>query len=546
MRPNELDVTLHLDQVLVNKTEDSGGDDPYLWVLGFKVDADTIGPPAVGTLVPTIGVRTVVGPPSLPWLVGPGSVNAGPTPLTIPATLGTRSLRLRPALIEGAGWFDGLAGIVALVWDQDAFAPSTSEAGHAAFNAAFGPALAHELQTLLQGDPGYDAALNTDAAGNPLPDPPEGFGLPFRIRRMADPAGLSNAVRELTRRVKGAIRGPIRSALTDAAGWDEIIDPDDLLGADAAVFTGRQLSASQQSIVLRYTDDEADYEIRGGARATRVRQHRLASSVISLTSTYADSASVTTRVCWFPERTYVATATRLTSTTRLQVLNIGNAAPVEVRWFLDETPLPAPTGAVPVQLSGVAAITGGPGKPLADAFPGGPGTLAYSCSGTTLDLSNAAGDGVWSGTVRAILAYAGDPPLIPPFPASSQDIWDRGYELVEDLSIVTVEVRMDSQYVADVKRCLGTVKDIDLKRIPVVLGPRIDLGDPHPNWSVLQEVAREQDLFASLVERTREEVRGGIASRLSAEQLRTLDTLRVEGLLTGEEVATIRARAAVR
>jgi hypothetical protein len=42
------------------------------------------------------------------------------------------------------------------------------------------------------------------------------------------------------------------------------------------------------------------------------------------------------------------------------------------------------------------------------------------------------------------------------------------------------------------------------------------------------------------------EVTGGLGSRLSVQQLQTLDTMRAAGLITSDQVATIRARAATR
>jgi len=49
MRPAEQNVPFLLYQMRVQATEDSGGDEPYRWMLGFKVHADTLGPPPVGS-----------------------------------------------------------------------------------------------------------------------------------------------------------------------------------------------------------------------------------------------------------------------------------------------------------------------------------------------------------------------------------------------------------------------------------------------------------------------------------------------------------------
>lgn len=545
MRTPELDITLVLNEMKVAVTEDSGGDEPYVWLLGFKVDADTLRPPSPGSLIPTLGVRTFVGAPSIPWLAGPNSVNA-PAVIPIMPALGTRQFPLRPALLDIGEWFDGLAGIVCLLWDQDAFSPSTSEAGHAAFNRVFGDTLARELTTLLNGDPGYDAALNRDAAGNSLPDPAGGFTLPWRLGRLEDDGAMKNAVIEVTVRLKTGVEGPIRDALTDAAGWDEILDPDDLLGADAVAFTGKSLANSTQALSLRFTDDGADYTATGFASGSRVRHHQLAATVLSMTRTFAQSVPVQTRVCWFAPRVYTATAFRQVTTTRFQVVSLGGEAPTRIRWFLDETPLDGGSGSVPVTLDGVSAITGSPAAALAASYFGGPGALSFTANGGVLDLTNTAGDGVFSGTVRAQISYPGDPDLMPTVPTSFDKLLDRGYVLSRDVSIITVDIDMDAQYIEDVRRCSKTVKDIDLKRIPVNFGKgKINPGDPPPDWLSLSDLVREEDAFVRLLGRQRVSPQIDV-QRLeadsSAQRLRSLEVIRDEGLVSEAEYLASRAR----
>ena len=116
MRPPEQNVTLVLYQLDCRATNDSGGDEPYMWILGFKVDADTTISPQVGSLLPKLNVKVFVGAPASPFLLGTGSVDA-PADIKIPAALGTRGFRLRPDLLATGDWFSGLAGIIALLWD---------------------------------------------------------------------------------------------------------------------------------------------------------------------------------------------------------------------------------------------------------------------------------------------------------------------------------------------------------------------------------------------------------------------------------------------
>lgn len=497
MRPPEIDASFVLTTLTIDDTEDSGGDTPYLWVLGFKVDADNLHP-GTNPLIPRLSVSTTVGAPSLPWIAGSDEIDTGQHP--IQAALGTRGFRLRPGRLPVGGWFEGFGGIVCLAWEQDSFDPATSEAGHTVFNTVFGTALATELNVMINGDPGYDAALNRDAGGNQLPVPAD-FGLAQRVERLADPIGIMNVSRELKDRVAAAISGPIKRALIDAAGWDEVLDPDDLLGVDAAVFTTRQL-LSMQTLRLRFiADADADYTATGFALGSRVHHHQLVSSVLSIVRTEAEAGLVKAKVCWFAEKVYGVTAYRQVTTTRFSVVSLDGRPPLTVRWLVDGRPLEGTSGTLGVTLGPVAGITGSAAQPIAAHYPGGPGTLSYVIGGTTLDLTNTHGDGVFHGTVHAVVAYQGDPPLTDPTRLlSGPELLDRGYELSEELSILTVEVHMDDQYVADMKRCMRTVTEIDRKVIPVNFGKaRFDPGDPHPTWSSLQELLRQESAIENLV-----------------------------------------------
>ena len=131
MRPSEKDVTFSLYQLDCKKLQESA-DEPYMWILGFKVDADTIGPPPVGSLLPFLGVQTFEGIPASPYLLGAGSIS-NPGPIPIPSALGTRSCRLKPALMATGDWFPGLVGVVVFLWELDNFSPSTSEVGYKKF-----------------------------------------------------------------------------------------------------------------------------------------------------------------------------------------------------------------------------------------------------------------------------------------------------------------------------------------------------------------------------------------------------------------------------
>ena len=105
MRPNELDLTYVLEtlECITTEDDDSGGlfggdgDEPYLWAVGFKIDATTLGPPPPGNpLVPSLNVQIIQGAPFFKHVVGAGHVHENQT-VQISPILGTRSFRLSPA-----------------------------------------------------------------------------------------------------------------------------------------------------------------------------------------------------------------------------------------------------------------------------------------------------------------------------------------------------------------------------------------------------------------------------------------------------------------
>lgn len=477
MRPPELDVTLTLYELDCTTPEDSGGDEPYLWILGFKVDAETISPNP-GSLIPTLGVKVFEGVPASPFVVGPGQdIDAGQW-RAIPAALGTRWLRLKPALVPVAGWFPGLAGIVCLLWDQDNFDPGTSEAGYKKFKELFGPALSPEMTSLLNG--GYDDPLSRDANGNVTPDPPEGRGLNWRLARLRDPAGRKNAVKAITSKVKDEIINRVKDAIKSEASFDELLDPDDLLGADAEVFLGDELS-NIRDFTLTFTEDDADYTVKGHAQGSRVHVARVESTVTAVQRELDRWVGMWLRVCWFEFKLYWANAFRLRTTTKFELRTLVGEAPSSVRWFLDDTPLADGQGSITVTFEPVDKYVGPPQDVLQSSYRGGPSALTYRAAGPTLEVSNAGGDGVFFGTIRALYAYAGDPSLFPPPATTVAELLTLGYDQSAELGIVAVELEMGDDYKADVSRCKRVVHEVDLKHVAVNFGRlSVDPGDPPP------------------------------------------------------------------
>ncbi|MBF9253588.1 hypothetical protein I2I11_09820 [Pontibacter sp. 172403-2] len=483
MRPAELDVTLTLYNLTCNTPEDSGGDEPYMWILGFKVDAETIGPPLPGSnsILPNFGVKVFQGVPAFPNLLGPDeSVGADPTnPIPIPAALGTRSFRLKPALLPLAGWFPGIAGIVSLLWEKDNFDPGTAEAGHKKFNELFGPALSTEITNLING--GFDEALSKDANGNATQLPAEGPSLPWRLSRLRDAAGRKNAVKAITNKVKEEIINSIKDAITDEAGLDELFDPDDMLGVDAAVFLGDELT-NTSTFSLSFTDDEADYTAKGFAIGARVHVASLISTVTKVERTVDKDLGLWLRVCWFDYKLYWAHAFKLVTTTKFELKNTVGELPTSVRWFLDDTPLTAGQGSISVVYEPVDIYAGPPQDALASYYTGGPGLLSYNATGSALEVTNQGGNGVFYGKVSVLYAYAGDPSLSPPPPPRPiSELLALGYEQEAELGIMAVELEMNEAYNEDIKRCKRVVSEIDQKHIAVNMGKAvINPGDPPP------------------------------------------------------------------
>ena len=474
MRPPEIDVTFALYELACKTTEDDETDEPYMWILGFKVDADTLGPAAPGSLVPSLGVKVIEGMPAFPNL---GKIDAGEAN-GIPAALGTRSFRLKPALLPLAGWFPGIAGLVSLLWDQDNFDPGTAEAGHKKFNQLFGPALSTELNNLLSG--GYDDPLSRDANGNVTPAPAGGPTVVWRLARLRDAGGRKNAVKAITSAVKDAIINRIKDAIIDEAGLDELFDPDDLLGVDAQVFLGDELS-STRNFALSYTDDDADYSVKGYATSYRVNVAKLDSTVLKADRVFDRDKGLWLQVCWFGTKLYWATAYKIQTTIRFEIRALVGAAPTSIRWFVDDTPIAEGQGSIPVNFESVDIYEGPPEDALAPFYPAGPGVLTYNAAGPILDISNASGTGVFYGKVRAVYAYAGDPSLFPPPPPRPVgELLDLGYSQEAELGIHSVDLEMNDEYRTDISRCKRIASEIDRKHIAVYLGKRIDPGDPPP------------------------------------------------------------------
>ncbi|MFR9773793.1 hypothetical protein [Nocardia sp. SC052] len=497
-RPPEVDVTIALTEFVIGRTRDSDGDEPYLWVMRFKVDADTID---TGVLPPHLGVRTFPG--TLLTLVAPAEQEIGPgdTPLAIRPQLGAFQTRVRPCRTVG-GWFEGLVGIVCLTWEVDNFDYSTQEAGYHAFQKSFGPLLEVELNTLLAGDPEYDDALSRNVHGDVVSAPPDDLKILWRVDRLGDRDARSNVVELVIKRVKSQLRARIESAVLAEADIFELADPDNLTGTGAAVFTSRELLGGFSPIRLRYTEEGADYMINGYTLARRSHHYSIAGTILSAFPCPAVWTQIEAEVCDYGKKTYTVTANEVIVTTRFALTTLAGEQPTRVVWFLDSVPLTGASGSVAVPFAGVADIALGPASPLATRWPGGEGHIAYTIIDKfTIDLTNQDCHGTYSGRLHAFLTYDGDPPIDPDQPGTLQQLDDRSYHTYDDFSILSVEFDYDEAYVRDLENCLHQqITNQTGQTFIGISGPKPRPGQPRPNeLTIAQSLIQAHRLLDDIV-----------------------------------------------
>jgi hypothetical protein len=288
------------------------------------------------------------------------------------------------------------------------------------------------------------------------------------------------------------VTSTVRAAVLSAAGIDELLDRDDRLGVGTQIFLGKELSSSVRDFSMRF-ENGADYTLRGHVTGNRIHLARLNSAVISADKTLDGMITLMASVCWFPPRTYSALAFKVKTALRLELLNNGAGAPVEIRWFLDDKPLLGSGGSVAVTFESADGYFGPPQNVLADRYPGGENPLAYQAAGSVLQISNQGGEGVYFGTVTVLYAYAGDPTIFPSTDLPLAKLRKQCYELSAEVSIIAVDLTMDSAYRDDVRQCKRVNDEIDRKHIAVDYGKAlVDPGDPpHDRQAVLAHVTAE-------------------------------------------------------
>ncbi|ULA63281.1 MAG: hypothetical protein LZF86_100282 [Nitrospira sp.] len=493
MRPPELNVLFSINELDCRAPEDSGGDEPYMWILGFKVDADTI-TPRQGSLLPHMGVQIFDGAQQARQLLAE-DLKEGNGPIAIPSHIGARSFRLRPAFLDMGGWFAGLTGLICILWDEDEFSAETVQKAHNKFKEIFGPTLANELDKLIDG--GYDDQLSRNANGVVV-SPPSSNALEWRLTRLGDSGARSNATSSITTVLKDEITAELKTVFLQSDPVTTIVDRDDSLGAEVQAHLGTDLRAPQ-AFSMRFTEDEADYTAHGHVSGTRVYHSLIDSQVFHAVRHFEYVSDVVAEVCWLPERVYFAYAYRLEQTIRLQLRPIISGAPTTIKWCLNDVILEDGAGQISVIFEPLDRYVGSPQDVLAYRYPGGSGTISYRNSGPVLDLTHTGGIGAFFGTVTAVYAYENDPPLTASGVNTRAELARRGYEDVVEIGFMGAEFEMDEQYRQDVKTCKRVVAEIDRKRISVNWGKAIiDPGDPPPTREQILEKADLETRIVSI------------------------------------------------
>jgi hypothetical protein len=133
MALDQLRVSFRLNKIHCTDEEDGGGSaEPFLWVVYFKVDGETV---FVGEDLKLHGSAKVVGTPGSHGNL-PGGVDAGDD-ISIPSVLGAFTTTLRPIPTPFKGMtIGGIVGFIAILLEEDFTSDHDINVGHAALNSA--------------------------------------------------------------------------------------------------------------------------------------------------------------------------------------------------------------------------------------------------------------------------------------------------------------------------------------------------------------------------------------------------------------------------
>ncbi len=226
-RVQAIDLDVHLDTLILHATEDSGGDEPFLWTAFIKIDGDTFELAESGrahaTVVSTSGSHNN--------LTRREGLRSG-SRLAIPPRVGRFSTVLKT--LRGLDPFSAQSrdstrfAFLVIAFDEDGTSDGAIEAGRNALVST----LQSELTTAI------------------------------RRLRAPDPARLEEVVKE-----------SVRSAVAAATPWYDVpgwLDPDDEVGSAVKQFTFAELVGARGIMPLdlhfRKDASTAHYQITGSIR----------------------------------------------------------------------------------------------------------------------------------------------------------------------------------------------------------------------------------------------------------------------------------------
>jgi hypothetical protein len=145
MALDQLHVSFRLKEIHCSDEGDGPGNaEPFLWVVYFKVDGDSV---FVGDDLMLHGSAVVVGTPGSHGNL-PDDVEAGDT-FVIPAALGSFSTTLKPIPTPFKGkTVGGMIGLLAILLEEDSTSDADIQVGHAALNHAVQKGIDSIIKTL--------------------------------------------------------------------------------------------------------------------------------------------------------------------------------------------------------------------------------------------------------------------------------------------------------------------------------------------------------------------------------------------------------------
>lgn len=238
---SDLKVDLKLDRIKCYDEGDGPGNaEPYLWVVYFKIDGETVVVNSDGPAAPFLqGPPVVVGTPGNHANLGNTDVDEGDT-VAIPAIIGEFHTEMRriplTTPIAGVESVGGMLGCVVILMEEDNTSSSAIAQGHDALDSSVRDRIAAVMATLS----------------------------------IAHPEPTEEEIEALSDRVADAVKDAIGegvSVLSWLAGFGNM---DDEIGSAVFRFSHSQLEGMQGAPLpfSRRWDNEGDWEVFGSITAT--------------------------------------------------------------------------------------------------------------------------------------------------------------------------------------------------------------------------------------------------------------------------------------